>query len=60
MISSASEWVDKLELNRIAGLPRQQALIFGSSIPVPIRVQTPIAEPKPKSHDPDFRKWFSK
>jgi hypothetical protein len=57
-ISAASEWVDKLELNRIAGLPRQQALIFGSSFAVPIRVQTPIANPRPKSHDPDFNKWF--
>lgn len=58
-VSAASEWVDKLELNRIAGLPRQQALIFGSSFSVPIRIQTHNASPTPKSSDPDFNKWFT-
>lgn len=57
-VASASEWVDKAELNRIAGLPRREAVVFGSSIPVPTRVTAPEAKPLPASTDPDFSKWL--
>jgi uncharacterized protein len=56
-VASASEWVDKQELTRIAGLPRQQALIFGSSVSMPVRVLAPVANPLPRSDDPDFSRW---
>ena len=56
-IKSAGEWFDRQELDRIAGLPRRQAVIFGSSVAMPIRVIAPEARPTPKSSDPDFSAW---
>ena len=56
-VAAAGEWVDRTELSRIAGLPRRQALVFGSSVAVPVRVYTPEASPCPDSHDPDFSQW---
>lgn len=56
-VASAAEWVDRQELGRIAGLPRQHALVFGSSVPIPVRVLAPTANPTPKSHDPNFGIW---
>ena len=56
-IGSASEWFDRQELDRIAGLPRQQAVILGSSVAMPVRVVAPTANPVPKSTDPDFSMW---
>lgn len=56
-VDAAGEWVDKRELSRIAGLPRQQALVFGSSVAVPVRITAPKASPTPNSHDPDFGCW---
>lgn len=58
-VESAGEWFDRQELHRIAGLPRQQAVIFGSSVAVPVRVIAPTAAPVPKSRDPDFSAWTS-
>jgi hypothetical protein len=58
-VGAAGEWIDRQELGRIAGLPRRQALIFGSSIPVPVRIVAPPALPPPKSHDPEFGKWMA-
>ena len=56
-VSSAGEWVDRQELSRIAGLPRQQALVFGTSVALPVRVEAPVANPVPRSSDPDFGRW---
>lgn len=58
-VSSAGEWVDRQELARIAGLPRRQALVFGTSVALPVRVEAPEANPVPRSVDPDFGKWGS-
>lgn len=58
-VGFAGEWFDRQELDRIAGLPRQQAVIFGSSVSIPIRVIAPTANPTPKSNDPDFSAWTS-
>lgn len=58
-VSAAGEWFDRQELDRIAGLPRQQTVIFGSSVAMPVRVLAPVAEPLPKSTDPDFSVWTS-
>lgn len=56
-VSVAAEWVDKQEVSRIAGLPRRQAVIFGSCVALPTRIVSPTANPTPKSHDPDFKIW---
>lgn len=58
-VSAAGEWFDRQELDRIAGLPRQQAVIFGGSVAMPVRVVAPRASPVPKSTDPDFSQWFT-
>lgn len=58
-VSAAGEWFDRQELDRIAGLPRQQAVIFGGSVAMPARVVAPRAIPLPKSTDPDFSVWFT-
>ncbi|MDE0627321.1 MAG: ATP-binding protein [Bryobacterales bacterium] len=57
-VSAAGEWFDRQELDRIAGLPRQQAVMFGGSVAMPVRVVAPRADPVPKSTDPDFSRWF--
>jgi DNA helicase HerA-like ATPase len=59
-VATATEWADRQETNRIAGLPRQQAIVFGSGVPMPVRVQAPTASPTPESKDPDFNSWFGK
>lgn len=56
-VGSAAEWLDKHELHRIAGLARQQAVVFGSSVIMPVRVVAPTANPIPESRDPDFSLW---
>lgn len=56
-ISAATEWLDKRELAAISGLPRQQALFFGAGVPLPTRIIIPNANPKPRSHDPEYAKW---
>ena len=56
-VSAAGEWFDRQELDRIAGLPRQEAVIFGSGVSMPVRVVAPTANPVPKSTDPDFSVW---
>ena len=58
-VGAAGEWLDRQELDRIAGLPRQQAVVFGSSITMPVRIVPPDASPVPKSTDPDFSVWAS-
>lgn len=56
-LGNASEWVDKSELAAISGLPRQQAIVMGASVTMPVRVVAPTASPLPLSHDPDFSVW---
>lgn len=56
-IQSASEWADRREIRRIAGLPRQTAIVFGGSISMPTLVRAPEASPPPRSGDAEFRAW---
>lgn len=56
-IQSASEWVDRSDVKRIAGLPRQTAIVFGGSIQMPTLVRAPTANPLPKSEDANFDDW---
>lgn len=57
-VANATEWVDKRELGRIAGLPRQQAIAVGSCVRTPIRFIAETADPIPESRDPDFGRWL--
>lgn len=56
-IQSASEWADRREIRRIAGLPRQTAIVFGGSISMPTLLRAPNASPTPRSGDADFGAW---
>ena len=56
-VGAAGEWLDRRDIDRISGLPRQQALVFGGSVAVPTRITAPTADPVPKSSDPDFSCW---
>ncbi|MFJ4053185.1 anti-phage-associated helicase HerA [Pseudomonas sp. NPDC089743] len=56
-IQSASEWADRRETRRIAGLPRQTAIVFGGSIAMPTLIRAANASPTPHSGDADFGNW---
>lgn len=56
-IQSASEWADRREIRRIAGLPRQTAIVFGGSIAMPTLIRALNASPTPRSGDAEFRAW---
>lgn len=59
-IQSASEWADRREIRRIAGLPRQVAVVFGGSISMPTLIRAADASPTPHSGDADFSGWASR
>lgn len=56
-VQTASEWADRREVQRIAGLARQTAIVFGGSISMPTMLRAPTAVPKPRSDDGAFRNW---
>jgi hypothetical protein len=56
-VATAAEWIDKGELGRVAGLPRQQALVLGCSVRTPVRFVAHTADPTPESTDPNFDIW---
>jgi hypothetical protein len=56
-VQTASEWADRREVRRIAGLARQTAIVFGGSIPMPTMVKAPDAVPLPNSRDGRFANW---
>lgn len=57
VISSACEWADKREVSRIAGLPRQHALVMGDTVALPTCIKAKNADPTPHSADGEFHKW---
>lgn len=59
VISSACEWADKREVSRIAGLPRQHALVMGGTVALPTCIRSRSAEPTPKSEDGRFDGWVT-
>lgn len=59
-IQSASEWADRRETRRIAGLPRQTAIVFGGSIAMPTLIRAADASPTPHSGDADFGGWATR
>lgn len=56
-VQSACEWVDKSEVRRIAGLARQNAIVFGGSVSMPTFIRAPEAKPRPRSDDAPFDDW---
>lgn len=56
-IQSASEWADRREVKRIAGLARQTAVVFGGGITMPTMVKAQTASPQPRSDDAAFDQW---
>ena len=56
-IQTASEWADRREVKRIAGLARQNAIIFGGSLSMPTLIRAPDVNPKPRSEDAAFDRW---
>lgn len=56
-VQTASEWADRREVRRIAGLARQTAIVFGGSISMPTMLRAPEAVPRPKSGDGNFSSW---
>lgn len=57
VISSACESADKREVTRIAGLPRQHALVLGGTVALPTCIRAIDADPTPKSEDGQFQQW---
>lgn len=56
-VQTASEWADRREVRRIAGLARQTAIVFGGSISMPTMLRAPEAVPRPRSDDGAFGTW---
>jgi len=56
-IQSASEWADRREVKRIAGLPRQNAIAFGGSLQMATLIKAATASPLPRSQDGRFDQW---
>lgn len=56
-VQAASEWADRREVRRIAGLARQHAVVFGGSITMPTILRAPDAVPRPRSDDGNFSSW---
>ncbi|WP_439504132.1 anti-phage-associated helicase HerA [Methylophaga sp.] len=57
VISTACEWADRREIARIAGLPRQHALIMGGTVSLPTTIKAMTADPRTKSEDGCFEGW---
>ena len=56
-VQAASEWADRREVKRIAGLARQNAIAFGGSLQMPVLIRAPTADPLPRSEDAKFNQW---
>jgi len=56
-VQAASEWADRRDVKRIAGLARQTAMVFGGGLSIPTLIRASDASPKPRSDDGAFRAW---
>lgn len=56
-VTNATEWVDRREVRRIAGLAKRQAIVFGSGVIMPTLIRSHEAAPPPMSSDPAFDSW---
>ncbi len=58
-MAAASDSSMHNDIKRAAGLPRQHAVVFGSSVSLPTRILAFKAEPLPLSSDPEFGLWLN-
>lgn len=56
-VSNATEWADRRDVKRIAGLAKRNAILFGSGIAMPTLLESREAKPPPHSADPNFEIW---
>jgi hypothetical protein len=56
-IQFASEWADRRDVRRIAGLARQNAIAFGGSLQMATLIKASTANPLPRSEDGAFDAW---
>lgn len=56
-IQFASEWADRRDVRRIAGLARQNAIAFGGGLQMATLIKAPTADPLPRSEDGAFDAW---
>ncbi len=56
-VANATEWADRRDVRRIAGLAKRHAILFGSGITMPTLLHTRTASPPPRSEDPVFEEW---
>jgi hypothetical protein len=56
-IEAASEWADRREVKRIAGLSRQNAIVFGGALSIPTLLRAETASPTPRSEEGAFDRW---
>lgn len=56
-VANATEWADRRDIRRIAGLAKRNAILFGSGIAMPTLIESRTASPPPRSEDPNFEAW---
>lgn len=56
-VANATEWADRRDVRRIAGLAKRNAILFGSGITMPTLLESRTASPPPRSEDPVFESW---
>lgn len=56
-VQAASEWADRREVKRIAGLARQHAIAFGGCLQMAALIKAATASPLPRSEDGRFDAW---
>jgi hypothetical protein len=58
-VANATEWADRRDVRRIAGLAKRNAILFGSGITMPTLLESRTAHPPPRSEDAVFESWAS-
>ncbi len=56
-VANATEWAERRDIRRIAGLAKRNAVLFGSGVTMPTLLQSKTATPPPLSADPNFDAW---
>jgi len=56
-VANATEWAERRDIRRIAGLAKRNAVLFGSGVAMPTLLESRTATPPPLSADPDFDSW---
>jgi DNA helicase HerA-like ATPase len=56
-VANATEWAERRDIRRIAGLAKRNAVLFGSGVAMPTLLESRTAAPPPLSADPNFDSW---